>query len=435
MLYNRLLTAKIEAKAPYSWQGDTMNSPYVSRALNCQGANSEFVKIVGGTVGWNQLCGTTSSTATSHGITIKRNTDGTTEISGTADASGFAGNLSQSAVSLPGHKFLIRGCSSGGSASTYYLRDGYTASADRFDTGNGNIINGLANTILQLVIKPNYAISGTLVFKSQLIDLTAFLGPTIADYAYTLEQQSAGSGVSWLKQYGFFLDDYYPFATSKLESVQTSAHVIKDANDQTVESYAIDDVVLRGIPKLVNGEIQYDGDTYEADGTVTRYWKEVDLGDLTWTYRSEIAAGMFSGTISGNKAGNTLYAICSKYEYAGAVGGIALAHAKDKTLSLYTGGGVVYVYDTAYTSKAAFEAAVAGEKLLVELATPTTESADPFTNPITIDPNGSEEWVDAGTRDFEMPVGNETSYAGLYPDLGLSPLGLKAVISVVDPFV
>ena len=39
----------------------------------------------------------------------------------------------------------------------------------------------------------------------------------------------------------------------------------------TVHSYALDDVTLRGIPKLdTDNNLYYDGDTYESDGTVTR---------------------------------------------------------------------------------------------------------------------------------------------------------------------
>ena len=111
----------------------------------------------------------------------------------------------------------------------------------------------------------------------------------------------------------------------------------------------------------------------------------------------------------------------------------------DKTCGCYNntnGRNRICIRDDSYTDANAFKTAMTGKYAVSELLESawTTESADPYTNPQTIDPNGSETFVDAGTRDFEMPVGNETSYAGLYPSLGLSPLGLTAQITLVDPF-
>lgn len=48
--------------------------------------------------------------------------------------------------------------------------------------------------------------------------------------------------------------------------------------------YPLDSTLaLRGIPKLdSNNKLYFDGDTYDADGTVTRKYDVVDLGTLTW---------------------------------------------------------------------------------------------------------------------------------------------------------
>ena len=55
-----------------------------------------------------------------------------------------------------------------------------------------------------------------------------------------------------------------------------------------------------------------------------------------------------------------------------------------------------------------------GVYLVYRLATPTTESAEPFRNPQIIDDFGTEEYVDAayaaGTRDVKIPVGHNTQY-------------------------
>ena len=46
--------------------------------------------------------------------------------------------------------------------------------------------------------------------------------------------------------------------------------------------------------------------------------------------------------------------------------------------------------------------------LVYELATSTTETADPYQIPQILDPNGTEAYID--TRDVPIPVGHETFY-------------------------
>jgi hypothetical protein len=71
-------------------------------------------------------------------------------------------------------------------------------------------------------------------------------------------------------------------------------------------SYALDpSVVLRGIPKLANGKLYYDGDRYLPDGTVERRYGIVDLGTLTWTSTSAYgntnrAQAPFPNTVEGS---------------------------------------------------------------------------------------------------------------------------------------
>ena len=44
--------------------------------------------------------------------------------------------------------------------------------------------------------------------------------------------------------------------------------------------------------------------------------------------------------------------------------------------------------------------------LIYELATPTTETADPYQNPQLVDKDGTEEYVTTGI----VPVGHDTDY-------------------------
>lgn len=65
----------------------------------------------------------------------------------------------------------------------------------------------------------------------EAIDLTAFFGSsTIADYVYNLETATAGAGIAWLKNNGFFTKPYFEYNAGSLESVKTSAHIIKGFN-------------------------------------------------------------------------------------------------------------------------------------------------------------------------------------------------------------
>ena len=115
--------------------------------------------------------------------------------------------------------------------------------------GTGECVNILKNT-------NDYVTDLTLMFANN---------PAIADYAYSLEQSTAGSGIAWLRSYGFFTEDYYPYNPGELISVNTSGHKIGST------TYSIDPTDLRGLFKLDSANKLYcDGDTYKSNGTVTR---------------------------------------------------------------------------------------------------------------------------------------------------------------------
>jgi len=190
-------------------------------------------------------------------------------------------------------------------------------------------------------------------------------------------------------------------------------------------SYPLDsDLVLRGIPKLdASNSLYYDGDTYESDGTVTRRYGVVDLGTLDWgTYSSTYKR--FYATISDIKkpdfrtVGN---AVCQKYV---AVSVVYFDDHLDESaiFCVDNNNSRIWVRDLAYTDRATLKTALSGVMLVYELATPTTETADPYQNPQIVDDFGTEEYVDAGSRDVAIPVGHETFYAAnLKAKLEMSP--------------
>ena len=59
-----------------------------------------------------------------------------------------------------------------------------------------------------------------------------------------------------------------------------------------------------------------------------------------------------------------------------------------------------------YADADAFKTAMNGVYLVYELTTPTTETADAFTNPQSVSKYGTEEYVTSNG----VPVGHETQY-------------------------
>ena len=181
-------------------------------------------------------------------------------------------------------------------------------------------------------------------------------------------------------------------------------------------TYPMGNVDLRGVPSLVDGKLVYNGDEYKPDGNVTRKYGVVDLGTLNWTKNTINDIPVFYNNSIDNIAGASNasgYAVCAIYQqYIGSAQG-----GSDKQFVLkssYAGSRSVLIFDSAYTDTNTFKTAMSGVMLVYELATTTTETADPY-NPIQIcDKAGTEEFVDraveAGTRDVAIPVGHETDY-------------------------
>lgn len=191
-------------------------------------------------------------------------------------------------------------------------------------------------------------------------------------------------------------------------------------------SYPLDDTLeLRGIPKLdASNQLYYDGDTYESDGTVTRRYGIVDLGTLNWGYSSSVFYANISGA---KKAGET---VVQKYTNKGVMEwNTMVASSEDKIFancSVSAESHYAMVKDSTYADAATFKAAMSGVYLVYELAEPTTEQAQPYTNPQIVDDWGTEEYTDyayeAGDRDVAIPVGHDTKYtANLRAKIEMAP--------------
>ena len=408
--------------------------PYTFRTTggSADVGNRESDTVVGGTVAWNQLLYVPNGSKTDRGVTATQNAStGLITLRNTATGS-YAGVF----MNVP------------------TVKDHVYAAVYRTVTNPNNVpirvsIANIAWSSYRDMCKADATVASASVMISgftsgtdltgvtmyaNIVDLTQMFGSTIADYLYTLDRGTAGAGIAKLKSWGFFTKDYYPYHAASLESVNVSAHrmvgfnafdystgkakvvggnayqitgahtalslygtsITPDANgyftpfasgeltvaggDSTstcvhlvwdgekdgeyeeykLRNYPLDSsLTLRGIPKLdSSNNLYYDGDEYESDGTVTRYWGErpYQAGDAT--------------------DGSTMIT--------------------DGTITVY------------------------------KLATPTTESADPYANPQVCDDFGTEEYIDAaytnGNRDFPMPCGHNTEYQNnLRAKLEMSP--------------
>lgn len=179
-------------------------------------------------------------------------------------------------------------------------------------------------------------------------------------------------------------------------------------------TYALDSTLtLRGMPKLSDGKIYYDGDTYDADGTVTRKYGIVDMGTLSWQKVTPAGETFFqSSNLIGRikpPADSSAYANCMSTAFtvvnwnssARASGLIAVAGTGDTAA-----GKISCQYSSASTADD-FKAAMSGVMLVYELATPTTETAEPYTSPQIVDRLGTEEYVTTGI----VPVGHNSKYS------------------------
>ena len=387
------------------------------------GGNRELDAIVGGSIVWNQLFSSTASGTVNGIIKAFNSTTGLIELSGEATTSyaELFGKISP----IQGHKYAI----------LISVKENPNNIDFRIGSLNTNVNNLISagSTVVSAVNSYNNSGIGVqsysvgtdftgIKLKFAIVDLTATFGSTIADYIYTLEQATAGSGIAWLRSYGYLTEDYYGYTANKIESVSVARHVMKDSNDSVIGSYAINPITLRGVPKLnASNQLYYDGDRYEASGRVTRKYGVVDMGTLNWYITSSTSAeGGAVFAIGINNVGEGMAprqrytnntALSSGYTTASS----ATWWVNDiHDFNISSSETTLYIADSRYLDATAFKTAVSGVMLIYEKATPTYEDSSPFEANQIVDANGTEQYIDAGveagTRDVAIPVGHETKY-------------------------
>ena len=136
-------------------------------------------------------------TETNSGVTFTNNGDGTITVNGTSTQ--MVGFYLQGINFIENHTYLLIGCPSGGSNSTYILDTGADIGNDR---GNGTISKPklVGNRYFSIYVYANTTCNN-LVFKPQLFDLTEMFG--------------AGNEPKTVAEFkAKFPNDYYPYSPS-----------------------------------------------------------------------------------------------------------------------------------------------------------------------------------------------------------------------------
>lgn len=189
--------------------------------------------------------------------------------------------------------------------------------------------------------------------------------------------------------------------------------------------YALDDVELRGIPKLdASNNLYYDGDSYAPDGTVTRKYGVITLdGTKTYGWSSNNNLATITVTNGIVTDGTTqYYAYTFSDNPALKNSSWAGRAANAPCIGMFYGASLLFIKSTDIESAEDAKTYFTNHPttVLYVLAAPTTESADPYQETQVCNDFGTEEFVDE--RTVPMPVGNSALYqANLRAKLEMAP--------------
>ncbi len=176
-------------------------------------------------------------------------------------------------------------------------------------------------------------------YYPMVIDLTLMLGSEIADYVMDL-YTNGGREVAWpwLSSYFPNIAGYtnsggykiYPsYNSGEFINVENPTLIISNSDGTSTISSTFSTPILRGIPELINGKIDYsytnfpNGDIYNPNGFKQAWYQEADLGDLTWNksltngfYTDSLSIASYASTADVPKIRCNKYITISKNDYA-----------------------------------------------------------------------------------------------------------------------
>ena len=511
--------------------------------------------VVGGTVAWNQLANTSTSGWTTEAVTLAVSSNVFTITSTSSTTQPKQAKLKDTLVN---HVYLLSAyAKSDGTATLARLalfdsvgtyKGGINTDGTTYEYQASIVKKTNASDYIALRMRNADPTGGVASFdRPMIIDLTQMFGSAIADYIYSLEQSSTGSGVAWFKALGFN-KPYYAYNAGTLIHVNASSHntigynqwdeqweaggidndtgenntstyrirsknyipvvpnqtyyikstleggriflIFYDANKGFVSStrptyynnttitipsnayymrfymwkdnwsdfanhgdicinlswdgerngefepferhdYALDSsLTLRGIAKLnSSNELYFDGDEYANDGTVTRRYGVVTLDGTesgwAWTsfVASETTVHQASLTLPSTAKydANIVSFVCDKLMPCS--NNTRPANAGNYASLVGSGASVAFSAPNCDTL-AKFITWIGNNHLtfVYELATPSVESAEPYTSPQWISDWGTEEYVVTEQNGVAMPVGHKSRYtANLRAKIEMAP--------------
>lgn len=426
-----------------AWEGtDYDQTPYIFRAVSDSSVdvgNREVIEqITGGTVAWNQLLRDDNiAKAIKRGVTWSR-TNGKFKLSGTASSTGWITlDDSFSITPITDHvyiKLLSKDLVGGTQLSNN------TSWLPRRKWSNiGKCTSDGAQGTLQIQI-----VEGTVwddEFYVAFIDLTQMFGSTIADYIYSLEQSTAGAGVSLFKS--LFPKDYYAYNAGELMSVKTSAretvgknlaNLFDDGKVPSVSNGALvnangyrSDYIKASPSTIYTVKLNVTSNAYVFFYDVNKTFISSlvnNAGKLTFTtpsntgyimLRTEEVSGVLAQLELGSTA--TSYVPYEKHTYP--LSNIELRGIPKLVNNKLTYDGDIYKADgsverlygvRSYQSgdESLTDAITDGTNTVYKLSSPTTETANPYTEIQICSPYGTEEFID--DRAVAVPVGHKTKY-------------------------
>ena len=429
--------------------------PYLYREAPYSVASVEE-KIVGGTVGWNQIVNypdpvvLVRSSLRTKGISFN---EGTTIVKGHVYFISYDLSNCENLTKLCTFRFYARKDSQNkqlfeASAMTdQRIQNLFKSDEDAISTGNTSATDN--NMWLYMYVNNSESDDATATIKNiQIADLTQMFGSTIADYIYSLEQSTAGAGVSKLKEWGFFNEDYYEYCEPTLKSVEglTEKKTVGfNQWDEEWEQGSISNVDGTDASSTVRFRTKnhirvVQGATYylKSTDTVGFRWYDASKNFLsasvptinsTFTVPNnacflrfvDTTKAIYSNDICINlsdPARNGQYEPYESHTYSLDSSVVLRGVPKlDSNNQLYFDGDTYESDGTvrrrfterAYQSgdESLADAITDGTTTVVKLATPTTETAPPYHNPQIV--GDTEEFVTTGL----VPVGHETKcYAG-----------------------
>ena len=181
-------------------------------------------KLVGASMAWNQLvangdfASATGWTVANGTLTVSGNI-GTFTMSGTSTAARIEQNLSI----LANHVYMFFASITPSVTTTIQTNFGAKNVSGETETKISIVSKPSSNdTVFRLYVNVGGRLTSndTVKFKNIIIiDLTLAFGTAIADRIYSMEQAQAGSGIAWIKSYGFLTDDYYAYDAGSIQSV------------------------------------------------------------------------------------------------------------------------------------------------------------------------------------------------------------------------